>query len=123
MGGNGGRNEDLSVDLGDLLDRDGRRPAMMNRACKTSHHPWCAPAPLSGIQHAKGGSANLDLLIVCGWITAGRGLIERPTAGAATAKAVASPGIRAISPSVTKSFLAMGFLRRVTVRGGAVLGG
>jgi hypothetical protein len=31
--------------------------AMMNSACKTSHHVWCAPAPLSGIQHAKGGSS------------------------------------------------------------------
>jgi hypothetical protein len=31
--------------------------AMMNNACKTSHHSWCAPGHLSVIPQAKRGAS------------------------------------------------------------------
>lgn len=32
--------------------------AVMNNACKTSHHSWCAPSPyISAVTHTKGGSS------------------------------------------------------------------
>ena len=32
--------------------------AVMNNACKTSHHSWCAPSPhISAVTRAKGGSS------------------------------------------------------------------
>jgi hypothetical protein len=31
--------------------------AVMNNACKTSRHVWCAPGHFSGIVRAKGGSS------------------------------------------------------------------
>ena len=38
--------------------------AVMNNACKSSHHAWCAPARHSVIPHARAVLANLDPLIV-----------------------------------------------------------
>ena len=31
--------------------------AVMNNACKTSHHSWCAPGHLSVIPHPKSGAS------------------------------------------------------------------
>ena len=31
--------------------------AVMNNACKTSHHSWCAPGRLSVIPHVKSGAS------------------------------------------------------------------
>lgn len=32
--------------------------AIMNNACKTSHHSWCAPSPhVSAVARTKGGSS------------------------------------------------------------------